>query len=109
METIKDTVKIVMHTLKAGKGACARLKIEDALKKTLTKKEIGHIKFNYFKRGILNITVDSSSWLYQLSLSKDDLLARLRKKLKDIKDIRLRLGRKQDEKEGIPKKTINAR
>ena len=81
-----------MHTLKAGKGASARLKIEDLLKKTLTEKELGHIKFNYFKRGILNITVDSSSWLYQLSLSKDDLLARLRKKLKEIKDIRLRLG-----------------
>ncbi len=92
METIRDTLKVVMHGLKTNKAAGSRIKIENALKKTLTKREIGHIKFNYFKRGILNITVDSSSWLYQLSLSKDDLLSKLRKNLKDIKDIRLRLG-----------------
>ena len=92
MEAIRNTVEIVMHTLKAGKGVATKIKIEDVLKKNLTKKEIRHIKFNYFKKGVLNIAVDSSGWLYQLSLKKDVLLAGLRRDLKDIKDIRFRLG-----------------
>lgn len=92
MEAIKNTVDAVMHTLKTGKGAGVGPAIEDALKKSLTKKEIRHIKFNYFKRGTLSISVDSSGWLYQLSLKKEDLLAGLRRDLKDIKNIRFRLG-----------------
>ncbi len=81
-----------MRGLKTKKGLLQPRDVERSLKKILTKKEIGHIKFNYFKKGILNIIVDSSSWLYQLSLEKDGLLAKLRKNLKNIKDIRFRLG-----------------
>lgn len=95
METIKDTVKNVLRAWKTKKGKPCVYSPEVLLKKLLTEKEIKHIKFNYFKKGILNIIVDSSSWLYQLSLNKDELLANLHKNLKNIKDIRFRLGETQ--------------
>lgn len=92
MEAIKDTVSIIMQALKAGKAASVEVKTEEALKKVLTKKELKHIKLNYFKKGVLGIRVDSSSWLYQLSLEKESLLNGLRKDLAEIKDIRFSMG-----------------
>lgn len=62
------------------------------LKRTLATTELRHIKFNYFKKGILSINVDSSGWLYNLSLQKEDLLARLKKNCNTIKEIRFRIG-----------------
>jgi hypothetical protein len=41
---------------------------EALLEKALTKDELAHARLNYFKRGVLNIKVDSSTWLYHLSL-----------------------------------------
>jgi hypothetical protein len=65
---------------------------EDLLKKLLTKKEFGHIKFRYLRKGIMGITTDSSPWLYYFSLHKEDLLAKLRKQASAIKDIRFYVG-----------------
>jgi len=62
------------------------------LKKLLTKRELQHIKFNYFRKGILGISVDSSGWLYHLSLKKEGLLISLQKNLTDLKEIHFRLG-----------------
>jgi hypothetical protein len=90
MEAIKETVRSVMQGLKKKKSSPddpARL-----LKKALTKKEQGHIKFHYFLGGTLHLEVDSSSWLYHFSLKKEDLLARLRQKAGTIKEIKLRIG-----------------
>jgi len=91
MEPIKDAVKNLMLTLE-GKKTPAAQNLESLLKKSLTKRELGHIKINYFRRGTLNILVDSSVWLYQLSLKKEAVLIDLRKSLKEIKEIRFRLG-----------------
>ena len=92
MEAIRDTVNIVIQALKAGRAASSEVKIEGLLKKVLTKKELKHIKLNYFKKGVLGIQVDSSSWLYQLSLGKEKLLNGLRKDLRELKDIRFSIG-----------------
>lgn len=62
------------------------------LKKVLTKRELEHIKFSRFRRGVLSINVDSSVWLYKLSLKKEGLLTKLKKKAGDMKDIRFCLG-----------------
>lgn len=62
------------------------------IKKLLTKKELRHIKCNYFRGGVLGVSVDSSAWLYHLSLKKEDLLLRLRKELPALKEIRFKLG-----------------
>jgi hypothetical protein len=92
MEAIKDTVTSVMQGLQAKKTRTRGDEPGALLKKVLTKKELGHIKFNYFKKGILSLCVDSSSWLYNLNLKKEDLLFELNKKSSAIKDIRFRIG-----------------
>jgi len=92
MEAIKDTVKSVMQGLKQKKTLKAEDDAEQLLKKVLTKKQLGHIKFNYFKKGTINVNVDSSSWLYSLNLEKEELLEKLGKYSSKVKDIRFRIG-----------------
>ena len=92
MEVIKDTVMSVMERLAAKKTGIAADDPHELLKKVLTKKELGHIKFNYFKKGVLNVNVDSSSWLYNFNLHKEGLLDKLSKYSSGIKEIRFRIG-----------------
>ena len=92
MEQIKDTIASVIGNLVAKKQGEVGGGPEGLLKKALTKKELGHIKFNYFKKGVININVDSSSWLYSLNLKKEELLEKLGKESSKIKDIRFRIG-----------------
>lgn len=90
MDAIKDIVTDLMQGLKSKKPL--KDDPEVILKKVLSKKELGHVRFRYFRKGILGIAVDSSTRLYQLNLQKAQLLAKLGKKSPDIKDIRLYLG-----------------
>lgn len=92
MEAIKDTVQNVIQAWEDKKRGTSINDPQALLKKALTKKAGEHIKFNYFKKGILNVNVDSSSWLYSLTLQKENLLDKLRKKSPAIKDIRFRIG-----------------
>jgi len=91
MEAIKDTLQSVILALEKKIAGAPQENPEELLKKVLTKKELGHIKFNYFKKGIFGLKVDSSSWLYILTMQKKDLLLRLQKRISGIKDVRLRL------------------
>lgn len=93
MDTIKDIVYDLMRGLKTRKPP--KEDPELLLKKTLSKKELGHVKFRYLRKGILGITIDSSVRLYQLNLQKEDLLNKMRKKSGAIKDIRFYLGETQ--------------
>jgi len=92
MEAIKDTVANVLKKLSAKKSDTQDDNPEEWLKKVLTKKELEHIKFKYFKKGLLGVSVDSSSWLYMLSLKKEGLLKGLRKCSGNIKDIHFSIG-----------------
>ena len=49
-------------------------------------------EFEKFKNGILNVSVDSSTWLYYLSLQKKELLKKMRGLTDKVKDIRFSLG-----------------
>nr|MBC8473714.1 DUF721 domain-containing protein [Candidatus Omnitrophota bacterium] len=53
-----------------------------------------HSRPTSIKRKILAIEVDSSTWLYELSTKKRELLRELKKELKEYKidDIRFRMG-----------------
>ncbi len=93
MQTIKDIIPDVIRGLEAKKRA--QDEPELLLKRALSEKELGHVKFRYLRKGILGITVDSSSWLYQLNLQKPGLLAKLGKQPKAIKDIRFYIGETQ--------------
>lgn len=93
MQAIKDTVKIVMQGLETKKGAFLKENPEHLLRKVFSKKELAHVRFNYFKKGILSLNVDSSTWLYHLSLQRQTLLAKFGKESSvNIKDVRFYLG-----------------
>ena len=92
MEPLKNTVDQLMAGLAAKKNSSCDAGPEQWLKKALTKKELGHIKVKYFSKGILGLSVDSSTWLYALSLKKEDLLGKLKKDNPGLKNIILRIG-----------------
>lgn len=92
MEAIKDTLQRVMQSWEAKVKLSARDDPQALLKKCLTKKESGHIKFRYFKKGVLGTNVDSSTWLYYFNLQKEPILSKLRKRSEKIKDIRFHIG-----------------
>ena len=92
MEEIKQTISSLLEQWEAKQHA---LKQEDPqvwLKKALTKKELRHIKVDYFRRGILGVSVDSSAWLYTLGMRKEELLGKMRRESGSIKDIHLHIG-----------------
>lgn len=92
MEPIKATINDLMQGLMAKKPGATDDDPWALLQKALTKRELRHIKVNYFKGGVLGLYVDSASWLYSLNLHKQDLLNKLSSKTKAIKDIRFRIG-----------------
>lgn len=94
METIKSTVINVIQELVSKKETGAQqADLQLLLKKALTKKELKHIKFNYFKKGVLGIRVDSSAWLYSLNLKKEKLQALLNNNPGvQVKNIRFNIG-----------------
>lgn len=92
MEPIKSAINELMRSLTANNEQAAGRDPEALLKKLLTKRELKHIKFKYFRKRIFGIIVDSSAWIYQLNLKKESLLSGLRNDIKEIKDIRFHLG-----------------
>jgi hypothetical protein len=92
MELIKDTVKNIIESLEKIKKDNPQSNPQVVLKKILTKKELRHIKFNYFRKGIFGIKVDSSAWLYYLNLHKEGLLNKLSRVYPEIREIRFSLG-----------------
>ncbi|MCX5669273.1 MAG: DciA family protein [Candidatus Omnitrophica bacterium] len=92
MELLKDTLDNVMRQLGAKKAVFQDTGPQQWLKKALTKKELGHIRVKYFSKGILGLSVDSSAWLYILSLKKEELLKELKKENPELKNINFRIG-----------------
>lgn len=92
MEAISRTILSVIKELENKKSGLSDDAPEAWLKKVLTKKELGHIKFNYFKKGILGASVDSSAWMYNLNLKKTKLLEQLKRENAQVKDLRFRIG-----------------
>lgn len=92
MERLNKTLVEVMQGLEAKKHLAGPDDLQQGLKKTLTKKEMQHIKVKYFHKGILGLDVDSSAWLYILSLKKAELLEALKLFYPELKNITLRIG-----------------
>jgi len=92
MEHLKKTVDQVMAGLRVQKNASIDADPREWLKKTLTKKELGHIKVKYFSKGALGLSVDSSTWLYALSLKKEEILNTLKTINPQVKKINFRIG-----------------
>ena len=92
MEQIKGVIEGVIRNLTTKNSLDKKSGPEDWLKKTLTKKELGHIKFHYFRKGVLGVRVDSSAWMYSLSLKKEQLLMKIKECNPEIKEIHWSLG-----------------
>ena len=92
MEPIKQTVFSILEGIKKKKEEDSFKNPEVLLKKVLAKREISHVWFSSFTKGILRLKVDSSSWLYYLSLRKEALAKRLSDDLPGLKDIKFSIG-----------------
>jgi hypothetical protein len=92
MERIKETILNVMEGLVKKKGETKKKDPVLVLRKILTKKELGHIRFNYFRRGTLSLKIDSSVWLYVFNLKKEFLKEEINRHGFGVKEIRFYLG-----------------
>jgi hypothetical protein len=92
MELLKNTLDDLMRQLGTKKAVFQETGPQQWLKKALTKKELGHIRVKYFSKGVLGLSVDSSAWLYILSLKKEELLKGLKKENPELKNINFRIG-----------------
>lgn len=92
MDSIKDVLGQYLEELHKKQLIREKDNPEVLLKKVLTKREIRHIKFNYFKAGVLGVFVDSSSWLYYFGVKKDALIKQMQQYSNIVKDIRFSLG-----------------
>lgn len=92
MEKLKDTIQSVFKELVAKKDGAVGPGPEGWIKKALTKNELGHIKFQYLRKGILGIVVDSSARLYSLNLKKASLLNKIKEFSSEVKEIRFSIG-----------------
>jgi len=91
MEALKETITNIIQELSTKKIG-SRPSPEEWLKKILTRRELGHIKFHYFRKGTLGVLVDSAVWKHSFSLKKEKMLAGLQKIEPSVKEIRLSLG-----------------
>jgi predicted nucleic acid-binding Zn ribbon protein len=68
--------------------------IRRAWDKILDKKSHKHVRLTSFKEKKLIVNVDSSAWMYELNLRKQQLLEGLNKQLRQgqVKEIVLRIG-----------------
>ena len=95
MELIKNTIQQLIGEWKTQKKLLPKDDIAQIVHKTLSLKEREHVRLIYCRNGVLGLAVDSSAWLYQLTLHKTKLLDKLNKKIKDakqIKDVRFHIG-----------------
>lgn len=92
MEHIKETVRAVFKGWHDKDKQGPSDEVAVVLKKVLAKKALEHVKLYNFRKGVLSIRVDSSTWLYYLNLQKEDILSKVRKGCAPVKDIRFSLG-----------------
>jgi predicted nucleic acid-binding Zn ribbon protein len=92
-ERINSVVKSIIEKLDK-KSNLTSDEIEKIWKETAREKASLHTKPTSFRKKRLVINVDSSSWLYELTLRKNELLASLKKRLGEdkIEELQFRIG-----------------
>ena len=94
-ERIDNVIKFVIEKLdKTANPVSGSVNIENVWEETAGKKAFVHSKPASLRKKKLVINVDGSSWLYELTLRKEELLDGLKKRLgKDkIKELQFRIG-----------------
>jgi predicted nucleic acid-binding Zn ribbon protein len=92
-EDIGDILRQVIKTIDT-KTHGAREEIVDAWHKAVEPGAASHTRPVAIKKDVLTIEVDSSAWLYVLSLKKKNILEAMKKNLDNakIEDIKFRIG-----------------
>lgn len=91
-EALEGLLRKVMKDLK--KRGLTREDLAEAWESAAGKRATKHTRASSIRKGTLIVKVDSSPWLYELTLKKRLLLEKLAAKLKDKapKKLRLRIG-----------------
>lgn len=89
---IKDITKDVIRRL-SGERQNKEERIKKAWESAVGKRFAGHTQPTSLKKKKLIVSVDSSSMLYELTVRKRKIVAKLKRDLKDdISEIQLRIG-----------------
>jgi len=91
MEKLSDTITSVIRELTA-KRTVAGVGPQEWLKNILTRNELRHIKFHYFRKGTMGFYVDSAAWKYNFNLKKEGLLKNIVKYEPQAKELRFSIG-----------------
>ncbi len=92
METIGSVITQIFSRLSGGQPSLQE-RIQQAWDTVIDKKIKGHSKIEGFAEGVLLVCVDSSAWLYQLTVEKEDLLRKMKKEIPQIQSIRFKIGK----------------
>ena len=89
---IKDIAGALLGRL-SGKRRAREDKIREAWRRAAGEKHGSHSEPISFRKKELVVNVESSSWLYELTMQKPEITAKLRRALKrEISRIRFRIG-----------------
>ena len=92
---IDSVVSGLLHKLESQKIKKASA-VREAWKEAVSKKALGHTQPVSFKNNVIMVIVENSSWLYELTMEKKEILKRFNEKYsgrKKAQDIRFRVGK----------------
>jgi hypothetical protein len=92
MEKLADALKQVLDELadkRAREGACS---VQERFAEILTEREREHAQAAFLRKGILGVTVDSSSWLYYFTTRKAKLIEALLPHISGLREIKFSVG-----------------
>ncbi len=92
MDKIKDILPGVIEKITGQKQGESQ-KIEKVWQEAIGKEACRHTKIDGINNGMMNILVDSSAWLFQMSLKKKSILGKIQKELSHIKKISFKIGK----------------
>ncbi|MCK5594555.1 DUF721 domain-containing protein [bacterium] len=95
-EHIKSIVSNIISKIREKEGRNKTGEIKKHVIEILGKQSGRHVEVRELKKGSLSVRVDSSAWLQELNLMKQDLVNSINMKFKGdlIKEIKIRLGKK---------------
>ncbi len=92
MDSIKDIIPQVLEKI-SHKKPQEQIEIQRIWQNLVDKKAIGHTAISGLKDGRLTVSVDSSAWLFQMSVMKRRLLKGLQELEPSIQQISFRIGK----------------
>ena len=91
---IEEIVKTIIKNT-CDKQEESKENLEEAWEQAAGKTAIAHTTLTAFKKNILTVAVNNSSWMYQLSINKTKIEKIISQRLKKQIQIKLRVGEKQ--------------